>query len=347
MTIPFGYKKETDEYVDIDEVENGLACNCICPSCGMRLEARHGNEREHHFKHHEKAETECSYSFWVAVRSMAKQILERSVSLNVDTMPFFTRIPFKNQWVTLDVFAKNPRQKNHGFDFELLTPIGYIYIYFVTLEDASAGRYRSHFKNKPKYFTSQLILEIDLTSLISVKNNTKSRLEKLILEELDSKEWVTPKYPFKPKPIKKDPIVSAPRVQNTIATKNIIVEEDLPNYKKRYVIHKELLTAFGLQESNLSRENIRTLNTMIGFYEWQNSRENKDKQRTKYFSIVYSGMNLYFISYENEFYGVAKLNQLYVYQIVDNLPVLITKAQSLLEIDSKIDLYICERENIF
>ena len=47
-------------------------------------------------------------------------------------MTFFTKTPFKNQWVTLDIFAKNPRQKNHGFDFELLTPIGFIYIYFVT-----------------------------------------------------------------------------------------------------------------------------------------------------------------------------------------------------------------------
>ena len=172
-------------------------------------------------------------------------------------------------------------------------------------------------------------------------------MEKLILEELDLKEWVTPKYPFKPKPIKKAPIVSAPRVQKMIVTKNVIVEEDVPNYKKIYVIHKELLIAFGLQESNLNRENIRTLNTMIGFYEWRNSRENKDKERTKYFSILYSGLNLYFISYENEFFGVAKLNQFYVYQIVDNLPILITKARSLLEIDSKIDLYICERESIF
>jgi hypothetical protein len=47
------------------------------------------------------------------------------------------------------------------------------------------------------------------------------------------------------------------------------------------------------------------------------------------------------------FGGSIKLNQFYVYQIVDTLPILITKARSLLEIDSKIDLYICERESIF
>ena len=347
MLIPFGYKKETDEYVDIDEVENGLACNCICPSCEMRLEARHGNEREHHFKHHEKAEKECTFSYWVAVRSMAKQILEKSISLNVDTTPFFTKIPFKNQWIALDIFEKNIKRKNHGFDFELHTSIGYVYIYFVTPEDSSAGRYRSHVKNNPKYFTSDLILEIDLSSLSLEKNNTKSRLERLILEDLDVKEWIVASYPFKSKQIKKN-VLPYPRVRNEIITKDIIVEEDsIPNYKKTYVIHKEILTAFGLQENSLSRENIRTLNTMIDFYEWRNSRENKDKERKKYFSIIYSGMNLYFISYENEFFGVAKLNQLYVYQIIDDHPILVAEARSLLEIDTKIDSYICERENVF
>lgn len=350
MRIPFGYRKETDEYVDVDDVENGLACNCICPSCEMRLEARHGDEREHHFKHHVKAEKECDFSYWVAVRSMAKQILEQSTFLNVDVERLFTDIPWKNQIIQLDIFVINPRRKPHGFDFELLTSIGYVYIYFVTPENESAGRYRSHIKNQPRYFTAGLILEIDLTTLSSVKKNAKSRLEKLIIEELDSKKWVTPKYPFKPKPIKpakQEHTVRPSQIINEIVSKNIIVEEDIPNYKKSYVVHKELLDAFGLVEGQLIREYIRTLNVTIEFYKSQISVKYIEAVRTKKFSIVYTGMNLYFISYENEFYGVAQLNRHYIYQIIDDIVVFIGKSLNLENAPNEIDKYLCERDNIF
>lgn len=350
MLIPFGYRKETDEYVDVDDVENGLACNCICPSCDMRFEARHGDEREHHFKHHVKAEKECDFSYWVAVRSMAKQILEQSTVLNIDVERLFADIPWKNQIIQMDIFAINPRRKNHGFDFELLTSIGYIYVYFVTPENESAGRYRAHIKNQPRYFATDLILEVDLTTLSSVKKNAKSRLEKLIIEELDSKTWVSSKYPFKPKPIKpakQEQTIRPARIINEIVSKNIIVEEDIPNYKKSYVVHKELLDAFGLVEGQLIREYIRTLNVTIEFFKAQIAVKYIEAVRSKNFSIVYTGMNLYFISYENEFYGVAQLGRHYVYQIVDEMVVFIGKCLKLEDVTKEIDRHICERDHVF
>lgn len=350
MLIPFGYRKETEEYVDVDDVEKGLACNCICPSCEMRLEARHGDEREHHFKHHVKAEKECDFSYWVAVRSMAKQILKQSTCLNVDIEPFFAKLPWKDQIIQLDILAINPRRKNHGFDFELLTSIGYVYIYFVTPENESAGRYRSHIKSISRYFTADLILEIDLSVLSSVKKNAKKHLEKLILEELDYKTWISPKYPFKPKPIKpveQECIVRSPRYVNEVVSKNIIGEEDIPNYKKTYVVHKELLDAFGLVENQLIREYIRTLNVAIAFYKSQISVKYIEAIRTKDFSIVYTGMNLYFICYEHEFYGVAQLGRHYVYQIIDDMVVFIGKSLKLEDVAKEIDRHVCESDHVF
>lgn len=38
--------------VHIDEVANGLACECICLKCGGRLIGRHGEVRQHHFSHY-------------------------------------------------------------------------------------------------------------------------------------------------------------------------------------------------------------------------------------------------------------------------------------------------------
>lgn len=61
--IPYAFSQSLNRLVGVDEVERGLDCNCICPSCGMRLEARQGEINIHHFSHHDKAEVDCQYSF--------------------------------------------------------------------------------------------------------------------------------------------------------------------------------------------------------------------------------------------------------------------------------------------
>lgn len=38
--------------VHIDEVTNGLACECVCLKCGGKLVGRHGDVRQHHFSHY-------------------------------------------------------------------------------------------------------------------------------------------------------------------------------------------------------------------------------------------------------------------------------------------------------
>lgn len=40
------------QWVSIEDVESGLACECTCPDCGEQLEARKGNVYQHHFAHY-------------------------------------------------------------------------------------------------------------------------------------------------------------------------------------------------------------------------------------------------------------------------------------------------------
>lgn len=49
---------EKRRLVSVDEVANGLACNCYCPACFCKLEAKQGDIREHHFAHYDKSECE-------------------------------------------------------------------------------------------------------------------------------------------------------------------------------------------------------------------------------------------------------------------------------------------------
>lgn len=56
----------------VGEVEQGLACNCVCPGCGNPLVARKGPVRVHHFAHQGAS---CTTGAETALHRMAKQIV--------------------------------------------------------------------------------------------------------------------------------------------------------------------------------------------------------------------------------------------------------------------------------
>lgn len=74
IKLPFGLRD--GQLVDIATVESGLACNCVCPSCGQQLVAKKGDIKEHHFAHHDSEE--CSGAVETALHIYAKNILERN-----------------------------------------------------------------------------------------------------------------------------------------------------------------------------------------------------------------------------------------------------------------------------
>jgi len=72
--LPFGLKHNL--LVGVEEVSSGLACDCICPRCFGRLQARKGDKNTHHFSHDPSAdERECLNAFETSIHLMAKQIL--------------------------------------------------------------------------------------------------------------------------------------------------------------------------------------------------------------------------------------------------------------------------------
>lgn len=68
-------KNNEGQTVYIDEVPNGLSCNCTCPACGARLIAKNAGEiNRHHFAHYSK--TECEYTRQTNLHYMAEEILK-------------------------------------------------------------------------------------------------------------------------------------------------------------------------------------------------------------------------------------------------------------------------------
>lgn len=75
---------KTGRMVYIDDVPNGLACNCICPNCKEQLLARHGMERAHHFAHHsETRKATLEICYMVIMYKLAEQIVSERKRIHV------------------------------------------------------------------------------------------------------------------------------------------------------------------------------------------------------------------------------------------------------------------------
>lgn len=60
----------------IENVESGLKCGCICPSCGEPLVAKKGTKRTHHFSHY--SGHSCEYGYETSLHLAAKEILSKA-----------------------------------------------------------------------------------------------------------------------------------------------------------------------------------------------------------------------------------------------------------------------------
>lgn len=71
IKLPCGLSKD-GKLIYIEEAENGLACECVCPGCKQALVAKNGGKkREHHFAHLNVVE--CEHGYQSALHYMGKE----------------------------------------------------------------------------------------------------------------------------------------------------------------------------------------------------------------------------------------------------------------------------------
>jgi hypothetical protein len=89
------YGLRDGELVHISKVEQGLACECICPSCKAQLIARKGDVNTHHFAHYSL--NDCERAVETSLHLLAKKILKETHSIR---LPAITLDFGYNDWVT-------------------------------------------------------------------------------------------------------------------------------------------------------------------------------------------------------------------------------------------------------
>jgi hypothetical protein len=62
-----------DRLLHISEVVKGLACGCVCPSCGGKLVANKGQIKAHHFAHY--SDRACVSAYETMLHLLAKQVI--------------------------------------------------------------------------------------------------------------------------------------------------------------------------------------------------------------------------------------------------------------------------------
>lgn len=250
VLMPFAKDAKTGLSVGIDEVPNGLACNCVCISCGMQVKARQGNkQRIAHFAHHKKAKTECKISYWVSIRSIAEQILEQAK---------FIRIPQISKTISIQIKSVHKgysEEHQFTFDLKLNTSIGTIFVYFITGEGSVEGRNRYYLEHIPQYFANSLILEIDIQSIKENHSQAKAHLYELLIHKILNKHFVATQKSYFYRDL---PKTTSIKTVTTIFKQSTIKLSDYSDFIKDVLGYKDL--------SMFDSEDLQVCSQMLSFY---------------------------------------------------------------------------------
>ena len=82
------YGLRDNELKHVSEVENGIACDCICPNCKHPLVAKNNpiNKKAPHFAHYKGME--CEGAIETALHLLAKSILQKTKCLRLPDYHF-------------------------------------------------------------------------------------------------------------------------------------------------------------------------------------------------------------------------------------------------------------------
>ncbi len=120
--IPFAIREADRKIVSIEDVPRGLACECRCPSCDARLQARKGDVNEHHFAHHDSSAELCEFALETSIRLMLLETLGQIQSISTPDFLWGTDIIIRGRENVVLTFDLDLSQGNQSPHFIYRTP---------------------------------------------------------------------------------------------------------------------------------------------------------------------------------------------------------------------------------
>lgn len=174
----FSYAEDsnTGKLVHVDDVDNGLNCNCNCPNCHEPLLARHGNIREHGFAHHSKTRgANLQICYRVTMYKLAEQILQEEKYI---LAPSYYDI-FKEQRITFEEVAIDSRFDRNDKQPDVIA----------TTQDGKQYLIEFTFKEKVQHKKAIDYANTDCI-VIDLSNQTLDTLKSFLLEKVNDKTWI-------------------------------------------------------------------------------------------------------------------------------------------------------------
>ncbi len=179
LKLPYALDSE-GKLISIDKVTiSGLACNCRCPKCKERLEARIGTgKREKHFAH--SKHSNCRGAYMTILHMRAEEIIEehKAVMAPKYTSKYGSVLPRLLEFVDVEVERREDR-KDLQPDIVGITEDGKRWAIEIL---------NTHEVDDKK---RQKLLESDITCLeIDVSNQLVEKLEDFLLNSTSFREWI-------------------------------------------------------------------------------------------------------------------------------------------------------------
>lgn len=183
------YALKDGKLTHISEVESGLNCACICPSCGESLVAKKGNRMIHHFAH--KANSECIYGYQTSLHLLAKDILleEKRILLPKVQINFYAHdgshkeVEISNEkFLELDNVVLEKKQGEIIPDVIAYCGNKKLYIEIYVTHKIDDNKRNRIIKDDVS------TIEIDLSEVD--RYISKDMLKKILLEETAQKQWI-------------------------------------------------------------------------------------------------------------------------------------------------------------
>ncbi len=182
--LPYGLKN--NQLVSIEDVEQGVACGCVCPSCGGQLIARKGAIRVHHFAHYQ--EVSCQHALETTLHLAAKAIIKEQKEFYIPSLEFWdvangsTVQLFSERKLNFEKVELEVKMK--AIQADIVAHIGKKQL---IIELAV-----THFIDKKKYQKIKALdisaIEVDLRALR--KGFTKAELYEAVIKSIDNKKWI-------------------------------------------------------------------------------------------------------------------------------------------------------------
>jgi hypothetical protein len=184
ILIPYALKDGAP--IHVSEVDSGLACNCICPSCHERLVAKKGGNRVNHFAHH--SGESCSSALESSLHIAAKDILAKEKRITLPAV----HIQFKSDGPSLQRAGPRIYRVDSVCKEKKIGNIKPDLILTIDQRELIVEIFVTHKVDSQKIHKitelDMSAIEIDLRAL--PRDMTKEALTELIVDGVDNKRWL-------------------------------------------------------------------------------------------------------------------------------------------------------------